>query len=203
MEDAPIVKIDNTVAADPRTSHIIAISAKCAVSLTGNIKSMVAYLSGEQDDEFSLARLSYTTTARRQHYPHRAIVSGSDVKEVKARLEEALARGDGMNRQKAAPKVVFSFTGQGFQYLGMGKQLFEAYSTFRADIRRFDQLAQSQGFPAFQRIFTTTDGDIGNLLPLLCSLPPPACRSLWRDYGPLGVSPQLRLWATVLANTLH
>ncbi|KZF26353.1 polyketide synthase [Xylona heveae TC161] len=185
LEDAP-EQIPSTEH-DPRSTHLVTISAKCAASLKGNLKAMLEYLGSVHENHFSLSRLSYTTTARRIHHAHRVIVHGADILEVKSNLEGAIAREEGMNRAKSAPKVAFTFTGQGAQYPGMGKQLFEAFSQFRSDIRRFDQLGQSQGFPSIQPIFTATGGDIGDYTPLVVQLAnvcmQMALTRLWASWG--------------------
>lgn len=167
LEDAPVQLFNHSGEKDPRSSHIVAVSAKSATSLKGNLKSLQQYIERTQD--LSLPQLSYTTTARRIHHQHRVIVSGSDITQVKTRLGEAFARGDS-TRAKPTPGIVFAFTGQGSQYLGMGKQFFEAFSQFRSNIHRFDQLAQSQGFPTFQQIFVAGAGDIGEFTPLAIQL---------------------------------
>ena len=185
LEDAPASIRDNVP--DPRTSHIVAISAKCAASLRGNLQSLLGFIGATNEQELSLPGLSYTTTARRMHHPHRVIVSGSDLQAIRMRLEEAIARDDGMTRAKSAPKITFTFTGQGSQYPGMGKQLYEASPHFRSNICRFDQLCQSQGFPSIQPLYHADGDDIGDYTPLVVQLAgvclQMALARLWASWG--------------------
>ncbi|OXV11267.1 hypothetical protein Egran_00972, partial [Elaphomyces granulatus] len=143
---------------DPRTVHLVAITAKCPSSLRGNMNSMLEYLNGRRSNDFTVGRLSYTTTARRIHHPHRVILSGSTTEEIKTALEAAISRDEGAKRAIAVPKPVFTFTGQGSQYPGMGQQLFEQLSQFRSDLCRFDRLGQSLGFPSILPMFQATGG---------------------------------------------
>ena len=119
LEDVQQVE---TQGSDPRTSHMVAVSAKCASSLAANLKSLIAFVDSLGDEPLSLPRLSYTTTARRIHHLHRVMISGSTLQEVKSRLETSPACGDGATRPKSAPKLIFSFTGQGSQFTGMALQ---------------------------------------------------------------------------------
>ena len=185
LEDAPLETKDDR--RDPRSCHLVAVSAKCAASLKGNVESLLSFIDGVQHDQLLLPSLSYTTTARRIHHPHRIMVSGSDLPEISLKLHEAIDRKDGMTRSKTAPKIAFVFTGQGSQYPGMGRQLFDSFSSFRSDLCRFDQLAQSQGFPPFRSIFTATGGDIGDYTPLIVQLATVclemALARLWASWG--------------------
>ncbi|KAK4122076.1 ketoacyl-synt-domain-containing protein [Parathielavia appendiculata] len=149
IEDAPatqepVATVDND--ADPRSPHLIALSAKNGVSLQGNLRSMSEFL--KENPQVSLGQLSYTTTARRIHHQHRVMFAGSKVEELRTQIETALRDSAGMTRPKSAPKVVFAFTGQGAQYPGMGNQLFQTLSFFRSEICRLDQIAQKLGFPS-------------------------------------------------------
>ncbi|KAH7139674.1 hypothetical protein B0J13DRAFT_66577 [Dactylonectria estremocensis] len=166
LEDAPLRS--NPVGDDARGQHVIACSAKTGVSLQGNLKSMLSFL--KQNQDVSLGQLSYTTTARRIHHQHRVMLTGSAVPELCTQLEAALRDNAGMTRPKSAPAVVFAFTGQGAQYPGMGKQLFETSSFFRSEMRRLDQMGQNLGFAPILPVIESEEQDIGLFAPIAVQL---------------------------------
>ena len=168
LEDAPLKRDFPSEAADPRSHHLVAVSAKNGVSLQGNLRSMLTYL--KQNPVISLGKLSYTTTARRLHHQHRVMLSGSSAEEVCTQIEAALRDQTGMTRPKSAPKVVFTFTGQGAQYPGMGKELFDTFSLFRTEMRRLDRLGQSLGFPSVLPVIQSQEQDIGIFAPIAVQL---------------------------------
>lgn len=159
LEDAPLKPKFPSKAADPRTHHVVAVSAKNGVSLQGNLKSLLGYL--KQNAGIPLGKLSYTTTARRLHHQHRVMLNGSSAAEICIQIEAALRDQAGMTRPKSAPKIVFAFTGQGAQYPGMGKELFENFSFFRTEMRRLDQVGKSLGFPSMLPVIESEERDIG------------------------------------------
>ncbi|KAL4935846.1 hypothetical protein BDV06DRAFT_233897 [Aspergillus oleicola] len=134
---------------DPRTSHVVNISAKSKISFKKNLERLVAYL--ETNPDTSLANLSYTTTARRYHHNHRASVAASEVSQVKKKLLSYLEKVDSHKPIPATgpPQVTFAFTGQGASFKSMDLQLFHHVPYFRSQILHLDALAQGQGFPSF------------------------------------------------------
>ena len=183
MEDAPrsIAKLNQ----DTRSAHVVAISAKSIQSLKNNVEALAKFIGNNPDT--SLPSLSYTTTARRMHHNHRVIVSGSNLQMIKDRLE-APGLCDGITvAPPAGPSVAFAFTGQGSQYIAMGKQLFENFSQFASDIKRFDSIGQSQGFPSIQPLIDGSITDIKDLSPLVVQLGTTclqmALARLWMSWG--------------------
>ncbi|KAI2476002.1 Type I Iterative Polyketide synthase [Pyrenophora tritici-repentis] len=168
IEDAPLAPEQPGHVVDSRAHQVVAISAKNGVSLQGNLRSMLKYL--QQHPHVDLGKLSYTTTARRLHHPHRVMLAGSTTQELCAQIEAALSDQLGMTRSASAPKIVFTFTGQGAQYPGMGKLLFESFSLFRTEILRLDQIAQSLGFPSVLPVIQSEEQDIAIFAPAAVQL---------------------------------
>lgn len=169
LEDAPVRCPPE--GQDPRTSHIVTVSGHVAAALKNNLENLVAYLrKEEQNPSFSLAQLSWTTTARRQQHVFRVSATGTSLTEIADKLQMALDHGDGSTRAKSKPKVLFAFTGQGAQYMAMGQQLLETYPGFRSDVEHFDFMAQGLGFPSFIQILLQKDGSIDQYPPVTVQL---------------------------------
>ncbi|KAH8885025.1 polyketide synthase [Thozetella sp. PMI_491] len=168
LEDAPW-RAEPTEA-DPRTSHLVTVSGKVAAALKNNMLRLIDHLERPDKAGLSLAQLSYTTTARRNHHLHRVSVEGNSIADIVKALKEAVARGDGSNRSMKKPKVLYTFTGQGAQYLGMGKDLYENFPTFATDLRSLDQLTTNLGFPSFLDVIVVSNGNIAQYPPVTVQL---------------------------------
>lgn len=145
---------EEAIEKDPRSTHVVALSAKTKTSLKGNLERLLAYLN--DNPHVSLADLSYSTTARRYHHNHRVAIAASDVKQAKKYLGSAL---DSVDSHKpipsTGPSIAFAFTGQGASYKSSNLNLFHHSSYFRSQIIHLDALAQRQGFASF---IPTIDG---------------------------------------------
>ncbi|KAJ0107608.1 hypothetical protein J7T55_007799 [Diaporthe amygdali] len=137
--------------ADPRSNHVIAVSAKSKASFRGNIQRLLDYL--EEHPNVSLANLSYTTMARRYHHNHRVAIStpGDGVAQLKKHLSSTLQSADSHKpiSPTGPPPIVFAFTGQAASHRSMSLELFRDVPSFRTHLQYLDSLSQSQGFPSF------------------------------------------------------
>ncbi|KAF2858089.1 putative polyketide synthase [Piedraia hortae CBS 480.64] len=183
LQDGPAIEAPEVT--DPRKTHVITLSAKSAKSLVGNIKALELYL--KANPSTSLSMLSYTTTARRMHHRFRILVSAADTAALEGKLNQK-AKEDlkTIPPPPKVPKVVFTFTGQGALYPGLGKQLFEESLFFKETLLQYDRLCQQQGFGSVLPYVTdTTEGEANSTvtshLAALCVQMALSC--LWRSWG--------------------
>lgn len=169
LEDGPLKPESPHAIADPRSVHLVAVSAKSGVSVQGNLRSLLDFL--KQNPNVALGRLSYTTTARRMHHQHRVMLTGSSTIEMCGQIEMALQDNAGVTRPKMGPKIVFTFTGQGAQFSGMGKQLLQHVAFFRKEMFRLDQICRSLGFSSMLSVIEAEeDQDINTFAPAAVQL---------------------------------
>ncbi|KAH0526290.1 hypothetical protein TsFJ059_009634 [Trichoderma semiorbis] len=147
LEDAPVRP--QKTGRDPRSHQIVTISAKTMYSLKKNTERLLEYLECHQD--IRLSDLSYTTTARRIHEDLRRSYAAESVEQLRQLLEVDLRKD---NESKISPvkrpsSIVFTFTGQGSQYEGMGKQLFATSLRFRRTVESLHEICKWHGSPSF------------------------------------------------------
>ncbi|KAL6705696.1 hypothetical protein ACN47E_006485 [Coniothyrium glycines] len=185
LEDAPVFRtIDDP---DPRQFHLIAVSAKTPASLENNLRNLLDWVKQQPSHNgLTLARLSYTTTARRMHHSHRVMIMASDLKFAERSLLDAIERKDGSSRPIGTPRYIFSFTGQGAQFAGMGSELYGQFPRFRADISRYHKICLQLGLPGIQPLFEDPSlfGDAApTALQLVAVCFQMALYRLWRSLG--------------------
>ncbi|EXV02536.1 polyketide synthase, DHN melanin biosynthesis [Metarhizium robertsii] len=187
LEDAPTDEHPETK--DPRSTHIVAVSAKSSTSLANNLKRLRDFVQDNIHDLDSLSKLSYTTTARRIHYPFRAAMAVSSRDQLLQGIESVLLRDEMPKPGKSQKNIGFVFSGQGAQYAGMGRHLFHNNHTFRTQILACNQICLSHGFPSILEIFKQ-DVDMNSLEPLLVQLGTTCLQmSLVAFWKSLGVTP--------------
>ncbi|WP_394847336.1 SDR family NAD(P)-dependent oxidoreductase [Pendulispora brunnea] len=124
----------------PHAPCVVLVSARTAPALR---ELAGAYPSWLARQAWRLEDIASTAALRRQHHEHRAAFVVSSREELTQRTE-ALARGEisaGVVTGQALetrPMVVFVFPGQGSQWIGMGRELYEHEPVFRAALRDCD-----------------------------------------------------------------
>ncbi len=146
IEEAPL---RDTYDMDPRSTHVIAVSAKSKISMKGNLQRFIDYLDANPD--VSLPNFSYSTTARRYHHNHRVAIPASTTVQLKKQLASYLESVESHKPipTTGPPPIAFAFTGQGSSYMSMNLELFHDSPYFHSQILHLDSLAQGQGFPSF------------------------------------------------------
>jgi iterative type I PKS product template protein len=163
LEDGPLREVPTEV--DPRSTHIVTVTARSIASLKTNIQNLIAYLAENPDT--TLPDLSYTTTARRIQHNYRVAFPISEMSKVKDALQTELR--DSYSPIAMVPtKTAFTFTGQGSQYTALGKKLYEDMQSFKTDIDQLDNIARMQGFPSFIPLLDGTD--VTTLSPVVVQL---------------------------------
>jgi acyl transferase domain-containing protein/acyl carrier protein len=134
VEQAPAD--DEAVAPEPTKDPVAVpwlLSAKSDVALRRQAERLRDFLDGHPTS--SAADIGYSLATFRSVFEHRAVVVGSDRRELSAGLD-ALADGqpaDGVVTGTAggSAKAVFVFPGQGSQWVGMGREALEHSAAFR------------------------------------------------------------------------
>jgi iterative type I PKS product template protein len=170
---------------DPRSTHVVAVTAKSKSSLLKNIENINRYL--ENNPTTSVADLAYTTTARRIQYNWRVSVTGSDITQIQAELMAKLHGENLAPVLSTPPKIVFLFTGQGSHYAALGKELYENSSVFKDSIREYEKIALIHGFPSFVPLIDGSEMDVDKLSPVVVQLGlvcfEMALARLWASWG--------------------
>jgi acyl transferase domain-containing protein/acyl carrier protein len=187
-----------------RPVHLVCLSARSAASLRALSERMAAHLG--RHPEQRLGDVCFSANTGRARFGHRLSVVGRTAEEMRQRLTCAAQEREvrGVFRGQCEPgrgaKVAFLFTGQGAQYAGMGRELYETQPVFRRTLEQCDeQLRPYLG----QSLLTVLYGEgeqSAKLLdetaytqPALFSLEV-ALASVWRSWG---VEPALVLGHSV------
>jgi acyl transferase domain-containing protein/NADPH:quinone reductase-like Zn-dependent oxidoreductase/NAD(P)-dependent dehydrogenase (short-subunit alcohol dehydrogenase family)/acyl carrier protein len=127
-----------------RPLHLFALSAKCERALKTLCRRFYGHMMEYRQQ--SLPDVCFTANAGRAHFSHRlaAVVSSpSELHEKLRAFAEGQLATDVLYKKVPSgdqPRVAFLFTGQGSQYAGMGRRLFETQPFFRAVLEQCDQI---------------------------------------------------------------
>jgi acyl transferase domain-containing protein len=143
LEEAPEVpRVEGEVAA---IAHLWPLSAHSPEVLEDTARAYIGFLRAEEGAASSLQDICYTAGARRTHHAHRLALVGSSREQLAEQLEAFLegvaspgiSSGRKLGDQRR--KLVFVFSGQGSQWVGMGQMLLEQEPAFRGAMERCDR----------------------------------------------------------------
>jgi malonyl CoA-acyl carrier protein transacylase len=128
-----------------RPVHLLTLSAKTEKALEDLVNSYQSYL--ETNPELALADVCYTANTGRAQFNHRLGVMASDPTELIEKLlgwktESELVGVFSGQPNSESPKIAFLLTGQGSQYINMGRQLYEKAPTFRQALEECEEILQ-------------------------------------------------------------
>ncbi|WP_437803668.1 type I polyketide synthase [Sorangium sp. So ce693] len=159
VEEAP--RLEPAAEAREASSYLLPLSAKSpeALSALARLYREALVAEASQESGARLHDIAYTASARRGHHEHRLAVVGRGRAEVAAALS-ALEQGEppagavsGAVPPGGRGRVAFVFSGQGSQWVGMGRSLLGEEPVFRAAIEACDALVQGHaGFSLLEAL---------------------------------------------------
>ena len=123
LEEAP----HRHTAPDQRPFQLLPVSARSEAALTGRSQALATWL-GEHPEE-SLSDTAFTLQCGRRAFRHRAAIVAGNVSEARDALLSVSAISAS---PEGPPPVIFLCSGQGSQYPGMARALYEREPVFRA-----------------------------------------------------------------------
>jgi malonyl CoA-acyl carrier protein transacylase len=125
-----------------RPLHLLSLSARTESALTALASRYQQHLTTHPTLNF--ADVCFTTNTGRSHFEHRLSLVAASTKQAIEKLTAFIAgqetTGVLRGRKTESSEVAFLFTGQGSQYVGMGRQLYETQPIFRAAIDRCNKI---------------------------------------------------------------
>ncbi|MEZ4736213.1 MAG: type I polyketide synthase, partial [Caldilineaceae bacterium] len=197
LEEAPPVTADTDF---ERPAQLLTLSAKNEPALRDLTARYAAFLASAEATD--LADICYTSHVGRTHFAHRLSVVGESPQQIREKLLAHLQgeATNGVSQGVLAPnhaastqdanRIAFLFTGQGSQYVGMGRELYASEPVFRTVIDRCHVVFQSVlGRSLLELLYPTSTPSHNDLLEshpcgqatnfaLQCAL-----ADLWQSWG--------------------
>ncbi|KAJ4473122.1 putative polyketide synthase [Lentinula aciculospora] len=123
---------------------VFILSAKDEHALEKLRVKYIQWLRSEESEAVSLVDIAYSMTTRRQLYSYRLTVVALERAQLAESLRKAAIIGPSAQPTR---KVVFVFSGQSSQYLGMGQVLYNTSPLFKRNVDECHAILVSMGFP--------------------------------------------------------
>ncbi|MEG4811617.1 type I polyketide synthase [Microcoleus sp. F8-D3] len=175
-----------------RPQHLLTLSAKTKPALEQMVRNYSEHLATHPNLEW--ADVCYTTNTRRTHFHERLAVVADSVSVAREKLLAHLAEAETTHlyegsKSESQPQIAFLFTGQGSQYLGMGRKLYETQPTFRKSLERCQEILNTIGISERSLLSILYQNDDNSLLEQTAYTQPAlfaieyALTELWKSWG--------------------
>ena len=162
LEEAPPRKDRNTEQGDKL--HLLSLSAESDQALKKLAERYEQFFAAHED--VSLADVCWTAHLGRTHFSTRLAALASSTAQLRQQLKAFIDAKGGVVQGKVTStkhrRIAFLFTGQGSQYLNMGRQLYETQPVFRNALERCAQFLQpALDHPLLEVLYPDQGGDLG------------------------------------------
>ncbi|MCB1741758.1 MAG: SDR family NAD(P)-dependent oxidoreductase [Gammaproteobacteria bacterium] len=192
IEEAPPRPAQTSVDPSGPGPWLLAISARTENALQDLVGRYRAWLRAHPAT--SLPEICHTANTGREHFEHRAVLV-SEGREALHQQLDALAQRRaaagatlGVVNRNSGRRVAFLFPGEGLQYAGMGRELYESEPVFRACVDRCAEVYGEHGDPGalkalmFDPRSNPEPAQTRHIRPALYTLQV-SLAALWRSWG--------------------
>jgi acyl transferase domain-containing protein/acyl carrier protein len=153
LEEAPELEPSSS----SRHYQLLLLSAKTSTALDAASSNLVKHL--QQQPDLNLADVAHTLQVGRQQFTYRRMLLCKNVEDAIACLDsQDPQRVFSQSQESVNQPVIFMFSGQGSQYVGMAQDLYEQEPTFREHLDRCCQILRSQlGFNLREILYPSAD----------------------------------------------